>query len=41
MKDREGRTLDFNDIVHCPKIICVLNETEKLMRKVNLLMRQK
>jgi predicted helicase len=35
LKDRRGRTLFYEDIEHYQKIIFVLNETDKVMRKVD------
>jgi len=35
LKDRKGRTLNFEDIQHYQKIIKVLKETEEVMRKVD------
>ncbi|MDR0543687.1 MAG: hypothetical protein LBH19_15975 [Dysgonamonadaceae bacterium] len=35
LKDRKGRTLAYEDIEHYQKIIFVLNETDKVMRKVD------
>ena len=35
LKDRHGRTLTFEDILHYQKIIVALTETDKLMKKVD------
>ncbi len=35
LKDRKGRTLEFNDILHYQKIIVALTETDRLMREVD------
>ncbi|SMD45994.1 hypothetical protein SAMN00777080_4668 [Aquiflexum balticum DSM 16537] len=35
LKDRKGRTLDFEDILHYQKIIVALMETDRLMREVD------
>ncbi|MFK7906830.1 MAG: type ISP restriction/modification enzyme [Chitinophagales bacterium] len=35
LKDRVGRELDFEDILHYQKIIVALTETSKLMRKID------
>jgi hypothetical protein len=35
LKDRQGRTLAFEDILHYQKIIVALTETERLMQAVN------
>ncbi|WP_262483157.1 hypothetical protein [Aquiflexum balticum] len=37
LKDRKGRTLDFEDILHYQKIIVALMETDRLMREVDKL----
>lgn len=37
LKDRKGRTLDFEDILHYQKIIVALLETERLMREIDKL----
>ena len=34
LKDRKGRTLDYENILHYQKIIKVLIETEKIMGKI-------
>ncbi|MCL2710002.1 MAG: N-6 DNA methylase [Planctomycetaceae bacterium] len=36
LKDRKGRTLDFDDIVHYQKIIRVLKETIEVMNEVDI-----
>lgn len=35
LKDRVGRTLDFEDILHYQKVIVALSETERLMKEVD------
>jgi len=35
LKDRKGRTLDFEDILHYQKIIVALSETERLMGEID------
>jgi predicted helicase len=35
LKDRKGRVLDFDDILHYQKIIVALNETDRLMKEVD------
>ncbi len=35
LKDRKGRTLSVNDILHYQKIIVALSETERLMQEVD------
>lgn len=35
LKDRKGRTLDFDDILHYQKIIVALNETDRLMKEID------
>ena len=35
LKDRKGRTLEFDDILHYKKIIVALTETNKLMSKIS------
>ncbi|MCT4085513.1 N-6 DNA methylase [Elizabethkingia anophelis] len=35
LKDRKGRTLDFEDILHYQKIIVALAETDRLMKEVD------
>src|SRR5690606_16834910 len=37
LKDRQGRTLDFEDILHYQKIIVSLTETDRLMKEVDKL----
>ena len=34
LKDRKGRTLNYDDIVHYEKIIAVLEETDRIMRRI-------
>jgi predicted helicase len=36
LKDRKGRTLTYEDIEHYQKIIFVLNETDKIMKEIDL-----
>lgn len=35
LKDRKGRKLDFDDILHYQKIIAALTETDKLMKSID------
>lgn len=35
LKDRKGRTLDFNDVRHYMKIIVALIETDRIMREID------
>jgi very-short-patch-repair endonuclease len=35
LKDRKGRTLDFEDILHYQKIIVALSETARLMKEID------
>ena len=35
LKDRKGRTLNYEDIAHYQKIIVALNETARIMREVD------
>lgn len=35
LKDRQGRTLEFDDILHYQKIIVALSETDRLMKKID------
>ncbi len=35
LKDRKGRTLDFDDILHYQKIIVALSETDRLMKEID------
>ena len=35
LKDRKGRTLNFDDILHYQKIIVALNETVRLMKEID------
>ncbi|WP_425639191.1 type ISP restriction/modification enzyme [Algoriphagus yeomjeoni] len=37
LKDRKGRTLDFQDILHYQKIIKALAETERVMREIDVI----
>ena len=34
LKDRKGRALDFEDILHYQKIIVALSETDRLMKEI-------
>ena len=34
-KDRKGRTLEFDDILHYQKIIVALTETDRLKREID------
>lgn len=34
LKDRKGRTLTFDDIIHYEKIIAILEETDRIMKQV-------
>lgn len=36
LKDRKGRTLDFNDILHYQKIIKILSETDRIMKTIEM-----
>lgn len=35
LKDRKGRSLEYEDILHYQKIIVALNETDRIMRRIN------
>ncbi|MEN9912318.1 MAG: hypothetical protein RI956_762, partial [Pseudomonadota bacterium] len=35
LKDRKGRTLEFDDILHYQKMIVALSKTDELMKKIN------
>ena len=35
LKDRKGRTLDFEDVFHYQKIIVALSETHRIMQEIN------
>jgi len=35
MKDRKGRALSFEDIMHYQKIIVALSETDRIMREID------
>jgi molybdopterin converting factor small subunit len=35
LKDRKGRELTFEDIVHYQKIIVALTETDRLMKEID------
>lgn len=37
LKDRKGRTLQFDDISHYQKIIVALSETDRLMKEIDLI----
>jgi hypothetical protein len=37
LKDRKGRELHFEDILHCQKIIVALFETDKLMKEIDMI----
>lgn len=37
LKDRQGRTLEFEDILHYQKIIVALYETDRLMKEIDLI----
>ena len=37
LKDRKGRTLEFEDILHYQKIIVALSETDRLMKEIDKL----
>ena len=41
LKDRKDRVLIFDDIIHYQKIIVALNETDRLMREIDILIRNK
>ena len=36
LKDRKGRALSFDDVVHYQKIIKILSETDRIMREIIL-----
>ncbi|MDR2652101.1 MAG: hypothetical protein LBC68_07270 [Prevotellaceae bacterium] len=36
LKDRKGRTLNYDDIRHYQRIIAVLCETEKIMKEIDI-----
>ena len=38
LKDRKGRTLGFDDILHYQKMIVALVETNRLMKEIDLMM---
>ncbi|GHT41093.1 hypothetical protein AGMMS49965_10350 [Bacteroidia bacterium] len=38
LKDRKGRTLTYEDIEHYQKIIFVLNETDEIMKEIDLIL---
>ncbi len=35
LKDRKGRTFEFEDILHYQKIIVALTETDRIMKEVD------
>jgi len=35
LKDRKGRKLDFDDVLHYQKIIVALSETDRLMKEID------
>ena len=35
LKDRKGRELNFEDILHYQKVIVALSETERIMKEIN------
>ena len=35
LKDRKGRALEFDDILHYQKIIVALTETDRLMQEID------
>jgi len=37
LKDRKGRTLEFDDILHYQKIIVALSETDRIMKVIDIL----
>ena len=37
LKDRKGRTLSFEDILHYQRIVVALSETRRLMREIDAL----
>jgi hypothetical protein len=36
LKDRKGRALSFDDVVHYQKIIKILVETDRIMKEIKL-----
>ena len=36
LKDRKGRALSFDDVVHYQKIIKILTETDRIMKEITL-----
>ena len=36
LKDRKGRALSFEDVMHYQKIIKILSETDRIMREIEL-----
>ncbi|MGB2174631.1 MAG: type ISP restriction/modification enzyme [Flavobacteriaceae bacterium] len=41
LKDRKGRALSFEDILHYQKIIVALSETDRLMKEIDSIMKEK
>jgi len=37
LKDRKGRTLEFDEILHYQKIIVALSETDRIMKEIDLM----
>ena len=37
LKDRKGRMLEFEDILHYQKIIVALSETDRIMKEIDTL----
>ena len=35
LKDRKGRTLDFEDILHYGRIVYALQETDRIMKEID------
>ena len=38
LKDRQGRVLSFDDILHYQKVIKALTETDRIMKEIDLIM---
>ena len=36
LKDRKGRALSFDDVMHYQKIIKILTETDRIMKEIEL-----
>jgi hypothetical protein len=36
LKDRKGRALSFDDVLHYQKIIKILTETDRIMKEIKL-----